>query len=356
MRRGLISWSKTELPEDVLEARLHRLRAAMAESKLDAMVLYTNNTRTAAVSWLTAFVPYWAEGLLAVPLEGDPLLAMAFSTRVVGWGKGVSCVARFEGTPRVGIAAGKYLTEARARTVGVVDFETLRAAVASDLAQGVPNAQLVDASALFEKVRAVPDAAEIALAAKAGTIAQRALSQVTGRESRIGDAIASAERQARLIGAEEIYMAAAADLECDHRFLRPENTATVGPSFALRATVAYKGSWVRMTRTVFRDKAAAALADRASDYFAAAVAKLPSTEELSNFCSWLVEGCRLTQPLDPLMGSLVSESRTRPPGSLATAQAVIDVEGRKIALAAPILVGSEGRPSSFLVHPIFDQT
>src|SRR5437868_189232 len=105
MRRGLIAWSKAELPESVFDARLQRVRNAMAEEKLDALVLYTNNTRSAAVSWLTAFVPYWAEGLLVVPKSGDPLLAMAFSNRVVGWGKNVSHVARFEGIPRIGVGA-----------------------------------------------------------------------------------------------------------------------------------------------------------------------------------------------------------------------------------------------------------
>src|SRR5215472_11772450 len=58
MRRGLISRSSAELPDAVLDARLARLRAAMADAHLDALVLYTNNTRTAAVSWLTGFVPY----------------------------------------------------------------------------------------------------------------------------------------------------------------------------------------------------------------------------------------------------------------------------------------------------------
>lgn len=51
MRRGLIAWSKAELPQAVLEARVERARAAMAEAGLDALLLYTNNTRTAAVSW-----------------------------------------------------------------------------------------------------------------------------------------------------------------------------------------------------------------------------------------------------------------------------------------------------------------
>ncbi len=67
MRRGLISRSPVELPDAVLEARLERVRAAMHAAKLDALIVYTNNTRPAGVSWLTGFVPYWSEALLVVP-------------------------------------------------------------------------------------------------------------------------------------------------------------------------------------------------------------------------------------------------------------------------------------------------
>ena len=47
MRRGLISRSKAELPDAVLDARLAHVRAAMSEAGLDALLLYTNNTRAA---------------------------------------------------------------------------------------------------------------------------------------------------------------------------------------------------------------------------------------------------------------------------------------------------------------------
>ncbi len=353
MRRGLIAWSMAELPESVFEARLGRVRAAMAEEQLDALVLYTNNTRPAAVSWLTAFVPYWAEGLLVVPRAGDPLLAMAFSNRVVGWGKGVSRVARFEGIPRVGSGAGKYLAECGAKNVGVADFDGLRQAVATDLTEAATGARLIDATALFERARSVPDAAEIALVAKAGSIAQRALSQVLGSEGQIGDALAAVEGEARQLGAEEVYLAAACDLGRDHRFLRVDGTAPLGASFGLRATIAYKGIWVRMTRTLFRDKAQRGSIDRAGELFAAAVAKLPSTEGFAAFRSWLVEGCRLAQPLEALMGSSIEAPKPLAPGSLVSVQAAIEIDDKKIALAAPVLVGSRGFPSSLLVHPLF---
>lgn len=355
MRRGYIAWSKTELPEAVFAARLARLREAMALQEgapqgLDALVVYTNNTRTAAVSWLTAFVPYWAEGLLVVPRVGDPLLTMAFSNRIVGWGKGVSCVARFEGGSRPGQAAGKYLAELGARQVGVADFDGLRAAVAQDLAEAAPAATLSDATALFERVRLQPDAAEIALTAKAGAIAQRALTLATGNEARLGDAVAAVDYEARLLGAEEVYMAAAPDLDRDHRFLRPEGEVTPGRRFALRATVAYKGSWVRMTRSFGGEPEPWT---EAGASFAAAVARLPDLEAFREFPAWSIEGCRLAQPLDVFAAPAMATPRPIPAGALVTAQAVIVAGGSKIAVAAPVLVGGPGFPSSLLVAPIF---
>ena len=50
-------------------------------------------------------------------------------------------------------------------------------------------------------------------------IAQRALAQALGSEGQIGDAISAVEGEARHLGAEEVYMAAACDLDRDHRVL-----------------------------------------------------------------------------------------------------------------------------------------
>jgi len=354
MRRGLIAWSKAELPESVFAARLQRLRAAMGKEGIDALVCYTNNTRPAAASWLTAFVPYWAEGLLAVPLSGDPLLTMAFSNRVVGWGKSVSCVARFQGLPRIGLGTGKYLAELGVKRVGVVEFDGLRKAVADDLAESAPQAALADASALFERVRVRPDAAEIALTAKAGNIARHALAQMRGDETRIGEALEAVEGPARRAGAEEVYLAAAPDLAQDQRFRRVEGSVTPGASFAVRATLAYKGSWVRVTRTVFRS-GPSPLSERAAEIFAAATASLPSLDGVRGFRSWAIEGCRTAQPLDLLSGSLLAEQQPLAPESIVNLQAVIEVDGHNVALAAPALIGAGGFPAGALIAPLFER-
>src|SRR5215813_13963864 len=109
MRRGLISRSLAELPDAALDARLARMRTPMVEAGLDALLIYTNNTRPAGVSWLTGFVPYWSEALLVVPRERDPVLVVALTYRVKGWIERTSRVANVIHTPRIGLEAAKLI-------------------------------------------------------------------------------------------------------------------------------------------------------------------------------------------------------------------------------------------------------
>src|SRR5580658_1092457 len=176
MRRGLIARSPVELPDAVFDARLDRVRAAMRDAKLDALVIYTNNTRTAGVSWLVGFVPYWSEALLVVPRSGAPYLVAALTFRVKSWIERVSRVGEVLHNPRVGLKAAQQIAAMRKdAAVGVVDFDGLPAGIAEDLREGGPGLALRDASALFAKLRAKADPAEIMLAGKAGAIAHRAL-------------------------------------------------------------------------------------------------------------------------------------------------------------------------------------
>ena len=50
MRRGLMAWDSDEIPVRVLKDRAERLQAAMAAAGQEAMILYTNFIRSAAVS------------------------------------------------------------------------------------------------------------------------------------------------------------------------------------------------------------------------------------------------------------------------------------------------------------------
>ena len=355
MRRGLISRSKAELPDAALEARLERVRAAMAEAHLAALLVYTNNTRPAGVSWLTGFVPYWSEALLVVPREREPVLVVALTYRVKSWIERTSRVADVIHTPRIGLEAARMITATEpAATIGIADLDGLSVGIVDDLREGGPDLTLRDASALFARLRAEADPLEIALAVTAAAIAQRALAQVPSmqaeRDAKLGEIIAAVEREARGLGAEEIYVAAAPDLAHDCRFKRIEGVARPGGRFALRATVAYKGTWIRLVRT-FEDDGVATPNEEATVRFAAAVAELPSERGFAGAASWLVEGCRIAQPLEPLLGSRVAEPITPAAGTLVSVQATIDVDGRPVLLGAPALIGRRGEAASLLVRP-----
>jgi hypothetical protein len=349
MRRGLIARSVVELPDAVFDARLDRVRAAMRVAQLDALVIYTNNTRPAGVSWLAGFVPYWSEAVLVVPREGGPYLVAALSFRVKSWIERVSRVADVLHTPRVGLKAAQQIAAAQANAaVGVVDFDGLPAGIAEDLREGGPGLTLRDASALFAPLRAVADPAEIALATKAAAIGRHALAAAAGEN--LNAMIAAVESEARRLGAEEIYVAAASDLARDARFKRIEGEAVLGKSVALRATVAYKGTWVRLVRSIGE----AAIVQEAAARFAQAVALLPSDRGFAGFRSWLVEGCRMAQPLDPLIGSRLDEGHPPLPGALVSVQAALAVDGQTVLLGAPALIGQSGAAASLIADPLYD--
>lgn len=349
MRRGLIARSRVELPDAVFAARLDRVRAAMQADGLDALLIYTNNTRPAGVSWLAGFVPYWSEAVLVVPRAGEPYLVAALSFRVKTWIARVSRLGDVLHHPRVGLIAAQQIATTRAdAALGIVDFDGLPVGIADDLREGGPRLRLRDASAMFAALRAVADPAEIALAGKAASIARQALAAMQGEN--LNAMIGSVESEARSLGAEEIYVATAPDLDRDARFKRIEGEAALGKRFALRATVAYKGAWVRLIRSVGEDTVMYEAAAR----FAQAVASLPSERGFADCRAFLIEGCRIAQPLEALMGSRVGMPTPPPPGALVSVQATLAINGTTLLLGAPALIGQPGAAASLLVDPLFD--
>lgn len=349
MRRGLISRSPVELPDAVLDARLDRLRAAMRDAKLDALIVYTNNTRPAGVSWLVGFVPYWSEALLVVPRDGAPYLVAALSFRVKTWIERVSRLGDVLHHPRIGLKAAQQIASIQKNAaVGVADWDGLPAGIAADLRDGGPDLKVGDATALFATLRGKADPAEVALAVKAAAIAHRALQ--APRSVSLNAMVAAAEREARLLGAEEIYLGAAPDLAKDARFTRIEGETVAAKSFALRATVAYKGAWVRLVRAYCEPDVARDAVMR----FAQAVAQLPSNRGFAGFATFIVEGCRVAQPLEPLIGSRFDSGNPLPAGALVSVQATLALDGHTVPLGAPVLIGAPGEAASLAIDPLFD--
>jgi hypothetical protein len=352
MRRGLIEWSKTELPDGVFDTRIAALRAQMATAGIDALVAYTNFTRPSAVSWLCSFIPYWSECALIVPNDGALAMISAVSPRGKPWIESTTYSENLFFTPKIAPETARLLTESLAAgaVIGVVELDEVPAAVG--LALKDTGLKLVDATDVFVTARAAGDAANTALAKTAAEIAHAALAAVDAGETDATKAVAAVDLAARKAGAEESYVAIAPDLRADTRLLRLEGPATLGDVFALRATVAYKGTWVRMIRTLVRNDTHGVV-KAGADKLAAAVAALPKLDVLGAMDTWLVETARAAQPLDAVAGSAVPHAEAFAPGALVSVQASAVIDGTPILVGSPALAGHNGTAGSFLVAPTF---
>lgn len=245
MRHGLITWREDELSREDVLARQARLQSAMGAAGLDAMLLYTNHVRPAAVTWATGFTPYWADALLMVPRAGRAVFATALSKRVGAWMAGVNPTVEIVHGPAPGRALAGRLGAGR---VGVLDLDRLPEGLFRELTEGT-GIEIVEAAPVFAALRDPGDAAERALARRADALALAAMASVDPAAGTAGAVTGPAERAARLDGAEEVYVAIAPDLARDARLARLGGDVPLGPRFALRLSVARHGVWIRRTRT-----------------------------------------------------------------------------------------------------------
>jgi hypothetical protein len=353
MRRGLMGWDEAELPKSALSARLERLQAAMARENFDALLLYTNLVRPAAVCWLTGFTPYWIESLLLVPANGTPMLATALSKRVADWIRTTAWLDEIVNTPKPGTAIGQRL--AGCKRVGVLELDALPAGLYDDIVATAPKVELIDANSMFASVRRHIDDAERKLIERADALAVAALDQVDVAATDAGALAGLVEKHARLAGAEEAYIAIAPDLDLDRRLIQASGPVPLARRFAVRTSIAYKGAWVRRTRSFARDpqgaramaSADAWLAKVTTSIFAglplqpqiAASLTLPRSAEHLLPRSWIAESCKGSYPLE-----VVNSSRS--PGKDALPFGIFFVLSIELAVddvpwlgATPIFVG-----------------
>ncbi len=349
MRRGLMKWEPAELPEAILTARRERVQAALAAAGFDALLIYTNNVRPAAVTYLTAFTPYWSDAMLLLPRRGPSVFATSLSKRVLNWIRSTNPVSDVVNTPQPGVVLGAQLVaDKNVRRVGVLEFDMLPFGIADDLSKGAPALEFADATEAFASVRQYLDEAEIALIGKTDELVRRALvAPSPGMEA--GALLGLVEETVRDGGAEEVYSAVAPDLQAGTKFVRNPGALVLGDCVAVSASVALKGCWVRRTRSFAAGGTAQAVFAGAATWWEqggcvlragqpigrqvqAAVARLPG----ARLESWIAEGCRGSYPLQVI----ASPSADAAPlaGSLVVLTVALEIDGLNWLGAAPLVI------------------
>lgn len=362
MRRGLISWSREEVPAPVLESRVARLQEKMREAQLGVVLVYTSFARPSAVAWLTHFVPYWNEALLVVRPVGAPVLLAAFSKRVHDWIRATSHLGEVRSAPDLGRTAAAFLKEhpPEPSRIGVLELDALPWAVAEPIVKAVYGDALVDITDLFASIRQPADEVEIRLARRAAQIAAQALKAIPAGAERASELLSALERSARLDGAEEVLPRLAPDLRAGATLRRLEGDALLGERYAIELSVAYKATWVRIARCVSTNAVPSSwrgaaerfveTAQRLNEANLSLEPQVAGSARPGKLAAWTLETCRGSTPLSIVASRYPpSPSALLPGGSLACLSLQLDLDDGPWLGGEPLILGGRGQPSRLLI-------
>jgi hypothetical protein len=269
------------------------------------------------------------------------VFATALSKRVSEWIRTTDPVSEIVNTPQPGKLMGERLAKDKAKRVGVLEYDMLPAGLAHDVETAAPAVEWSDGTAMFAALRREVDEPERKLLAKADAIAVAALREAeSGKAKDAGTLAGLIEQSARLAGAEEAYIAVAPDLAADRRLNRTSQPTPLAERFAVRASIAYKGCWVRRSRTFATDSANAdAWLDRVADSIeagkavaeqvAANVKALPNAK----LAKYTVESCTGSYPLSALASAPAS-------GQFLVLTVELTIDGAPWLGARPLIAGS----------------
>lgn len=349
MRRGLIHWSLEELPAAALDARVARLQAGMRGEGLGAVLVYASFAQPAPLQWLCNYVPYWSEALLVVWPEGAPTMFVAGTPRTHSWIRSVSHMGELVAAPKPGAQAADVLGKvlpADAR-VGVIALDALPWTVAEPLVSGGWGPRLVDATALYVSARHPGDDAEHGMARTAQGIAERAIAGVPATARKVSEVLAAIDGAARLAGAEEVLLRMAPDLGRDATLLRMEGDLDLGARYAVECSVAYKGVWVRVGRSVAHGAQPASWA--ATDaWFDRVLQEIGSPQAVAGLAAtapgiaagWTLEASTGPAPLSVVASHTRPAAMALPKNSLVVFSVQLALEGGAWVRSAPLRLGA----------------
>ncbi|HEY4362883.1 MAG TPA: hypothetical protein VGN17_18075 [Bryobacteraceae bacterium] len=239
MKRGLIAWDREALPPAVFDARLAKVRAALAERDLPAVVVYSDVARSNDARFLTNFMPYWNRSLVVIPREGAPVLLCGLSPRVYPWIRSVTVFEEIRPASKLAPSLVEFCEERGWKRLGVLDLPKMPNEVESRLrGLGVID---VSSQGLLE-----PDEAELAMRARAEKLTRSILEGQTNLGASILDYefVGRLEREYRRSGAEDVVIR----LSSNGKTPRPANGSILTDEYSVVVDLEYLGHWVRVTK------------------------------------------------------------------------------------------------------------
>lgn len=236
MKRGWITWDRTELPRTAFEARLDTARKQMGARELPAVVVYTDIWRSNRVRHFSNFMPYWNRALLVIPREGAPSLLCGLSPRVYPWIRSVTILDEILPSPNLPQRLRQLCAERGWKRIGALDF----ASFPHDLF--TPLQDIADDISLPE----LPDEFEFSMRRHAAQMARAGLANEMPSAAGLTDHefTGRLERRFRHAGAEDLVIL----LTNGRTPPAPPRGEQLAGSFSVSLALEYRGHWAKVVR------------------------------------------------------------------------------------------------------------
>jgi len=243
MKRGLITWNKSEIPPEVFERRVNRVRRVLAERDLAALVVYSDLWRSNQARFFSNYMPYFNRALLIIPQDMPPTLLCGLSPRVYGWIRSVTIIedVRPAGNfskPLFDIAAERKWTR-----IGILDLEQFPYDLHKTLHGGSLRLVNVESDAVFSPAE---DETEVEMRLMAARLASAILEEEIPHGVGLVDHhfVGRLERRFRRAGAEDLLIL----LTNGHTVPAPPSGIRLEENFSVSIALEYRGHWVRLSR------------------------------------------------------------------------------------------------------------
>jgi hypothetical protein len=243
VKRGLITWDKFEIPAEVFERRVARVRRVLAERQLPALIVYSELWRSNQARFFANYMPYFNRALLIIPHDSRPILLCGLSPRVYGWIRSVTTIEDVRPAGNFAKPLLELAAERQWQRIGGLDFEQFPYDIYKALHGGSLAVVNVESAAVFSPV---DDETELAIRRKAATLAKQILDEEMPNGVGLVDHhfVGNLERRFRRAGAEDLVV-----LITDGRTVpAPPSGATLGENFSVSIAMEYRGHWVRISR------------------------------------------------------------------------------------------------------------
>ena len=249
MKRGLITWDKTELPPEVFQRRMEIARKVLGERQLPALVVYSDLWRSNQARYFANYMPYFNRALLILPVEGKPTLLCGLSPRTYRWIQSVTPIDDVRPAGNFAKPLGEIAAERGWTKVGVLDAEQLPYDLSEALQAGTVGLVNVESEAVFHPAK---DEYEIAMRGKAAELVRAALAEELpfGVGKLDHEFVGRLERRLRMAGAEDLVIL----LTNGDGPPAPARARRLEAGYSISIALEYRGHWTRLTKTAGSDK------------------------------------------------------------------------------------------------------